>query len=170
MFGIQWVMPNTIVSLLFAWRNWLGTYSSKVWNMVPACLMWLVWKERNAQTFEDIERPIDMLKNLLARTLFEWSCIWGLAHCSSLSDFLIFVRLSLWFDCKCFKGSKFTIVNTLLLFIYKTLFIYQKKKNDGERLHVITFIFAINLIKHTWTIFICSENPFINEVYQHGII
>ena len=95
MFGIQWVMPNTIVSLLFAWRNWLGTYSSKVWNMVPACLMWLVWKERTAQTFEDIERPIDMLKNLLARTLFEWSCIWGLAHCSSLSDFLIFVRLSL---------------------------------------------------------------------------
>ena len=89
------MMPNTIVSLLFAWRNWLGTYSSKVWNMVPACLMWLVWKERNAQTFEDIERPIDMLKNLLARTLFEWSCIWGLAHCSSLSDFLIFVRLSL---------------------------------------------------------------------------
>ena len=48
MFGVQWVMPDTIVSLLFAWRNWLGTYSSKVWNLVPTCLMWLVWKERNA--------------------------------------------------------------------------------------------------------------------------
>ena len=48
MFGVQWVMSDTIVSLLFAWRNWLGTYSSKVWNMVPTCLMWLVWKERNA--------------------------------------------------------------------------------------------------------------------------
>ena len=94
MFGVQWVMPDTIVSLLFAWRNWLGTHSSKVWNMVPACLMWLVWKECNAQTFEDIERPIDMLKNLLARTLFEWSRIWGLTHCSSLSDFLISIRLS----------------------------------------------------------------------------
>ncbi|XP_075654696.1 uncharacterized protein LOC142624842 [Castanea sativa] len=75
MFGVQWVMPDTIVSLLFAWRNRLGTNSSKVWNMVPACLMWLVWKERNTRTFEDIERPIDMLKNLLARTLFEWSRI-----------------------------------------------------------------------------------------------
>ena len=42
MFGVQWVMSGTIVSLLFAWRNWLGTYSSKVWNMIPACLMWLV--------------------------------------------------------------------------------------------------------------------------------
>ena len=26
MFGVQWVMLNTIVSLLFAWRNWLGTF------------------------------------------------------------------------------------------------------------------------------------------------
>ena len=42
MFGAQWVMPNTVVSLLFAWRNWLGTYSSNVWNMVPTCLMWLI--------------------------------------------------------------------------------------------------------------------------------
>ncbi|XP_065636444.1 uncharacterized protein LOC136070428 [Quercus suber] len=75
MFGVQWVMSNTIVSLLFAWRNWLGTYFSKVWNMVPACLMRLVWKERNVRTFEDIERPINMLKNLLVRTLFEWSRI-----------------------------------------------------------------------------------------------
>ena len=95
MFGVQWVMPDTIVSLLFAWRNWLGTYPSKVWNLVPACLMWLVWKEYNAQTFEDVESPIDKLKTLLAKTLFEWSHIWGLTHCSSLSDFLTSISLSL---------------------------------------------------------------------------
>ena len=94
MFGVQWVMSDTIVSLLFAWRNWLGTHSSKVWNMVPTCLMWLVWKERNAQNFEDIERSIDMVKNLMARTLFEWSRIWGLTQCSSLSDFLLSIWLS----------------------------------------------------------------------------
>ena len=32
--------------------------------MVPACLMWLVWKEHNARTFEDDESPIDKLKML----------------------------------------------------------------------------------------------------------
>ena len=69
--------------------NWLGTYSSNVWNMVPACLMWLVWKEHNARTFEDIEKPIDLLKTLLTRTLFERSHIWGLMHYISMSDFLI---------------------------------------------------------------------------------
>ena len=79
----------------FCLEELVGTYSSKVWNLVPSCLMWLVWKECNVQTFEDVERPIDMLKNLLARNLFEWSRIWGLTHCSSLSDFLISIRLSL---------------------------------------------------------------------------
>ena len=128
MLGVQWVMPNTIVSLLFAWRNWLGTYSSKVWNLVPECLMWLVWKERNARTFEDIESPIDTLKTLLARTLFEWSRIWGLMHCSFLTDFLISISLSLWFVCICFKGSEFTIVNTLFFSSIKLLLSIKKKK------------------------------------------
>ena len=95
MFGVQWVMSCIVVSLLFAWRNWLGNYSSNVWNMVPVCLMWLEWKECNARTFEDIERPIELLKTSLAWTLIEWSCIWGLTHCISLSDFLISVRFAI---------------------------------------------------------------------------
>ena len=66
MFGVRWVMPRTVVSLLFAWRNWLGNYFSNVWNKVPICLMQLVWKERNAKLFQDIERPIDLVKTLLA--------------------------------------------------------------------------------------------------------
>ena len=45
MFGIQWVMPRTIVSLLCAWENDLGIHSSSISNMVPACLMWLIWRE-----------------------------------------------------------------------------------------------------------------------------
>ena len=34
-FGIQWVMPKTVASLLFAWRNWFGKYLSNILNMVP---------------------------------------------------------------------------------------------------------------------------------------
>ena len=29
-FGVQWAMLNTVVSLLFEWRNWLGKFSSNV--------------------------------------------------------------------------------------------------------------------------------------------
>ena len=47
----------------------------------------LTWEERNAQTFEDNERTVDVLKSLLTKTLFEWSHIWCFMHCTSLLDF-----------------------------------------------------------------------------------
>ena len=36
--------------------------------MVPACLMWLIWRKRNNRTFEDIVRSIDLLKPILVGT------------------------------------------------------------------------------------------------------
>ena len=42
LFGVQWVMSKNVVSLLSAWWNWLGRHTSDVWNMVSACLMWLI--------------------------------------------------------------------------------------------------------------------------------
>ena len=58
--------------------------------------MWLIWRERNTHTFEDVEKSIDLLKSLLVGTLFGWSCIWGFMQCISLFDFLQFVSVSLW--------------------------------------------------------------------------
>ena len=113
MFGVQWVMPNTAASLLFAWSNCLGNFSSNVRNMIPVCFMWLIWRECNLCMFEDIERPVDLVKSLLVGTLFEWSRIWGFTYCTSMSDFLISVSYSLWFVCIHFKCSGFTIVNTM---------------------------------------------------------
>ena len=57
--------------------------------------MWLIWRERNSRMFEDIERPVDLVKSLLVGTLFEWSRIWGFTYCTSMSDFLISVSYSL---------------------------------------------------------------------------
>ena len=68
-FGIQWVMPKTVASLLFGWWKWLEKHSSNIWNMVPACLMWLIWRECNNRTFEDFVRSIDLLKPILVGTL-----------------------------------------------------------------------------------------------------
>ena len=38
--------------------------SSVIWNLMPACLMWIVWKE-NSCMLEDFERSLDHLKSLL---------------------------------------------------------------------------------------------------------
>ena len=115
-FGVQWVMLKSVVSLLSAWWNWLGSHTSKVWNMVPACLMWLIWKEHNACTFEDTKRLVDCVKSLLLRTLFEWSHIWGFPHCHSLFDFLNSVSLSFLIGLYSLQCSEFTIVNSLYLY------------------------------------------------------
>lgn len=50
-FGIQWVMLKLVNSLLSAWRNWFGKPLSTIWNMIPACLMWIVWQERYTHIF-----------------------------------------------------------------------------------------------------------------------
>ena len=34
---------------------------SSIWNLVPLCLMWCLWRERNRQTFEDMESSGDQL-------------------------------------------------------------------------------------------------------------
>ena len=58
-FGISWVPSCTVSNFLFSWWNWLGKHSSNIWNLVPLCLMWCIWKERNRQTFEDLDRSED---------------------------------------------------------------------------------------------------------------
>ena len=106
------MMPRAVASLLFAQKNHLGVHSSTTWNMVPACLMWLIWRERNTRPFEDVERSFDLLKFLLIGTLFEWSHIWGFTHCISymISLFLLAFPLICLYS---FQVCGLTIVNPL---------------------------------------------------------
>ena len=88
------MMPKIVASLLFGWWNWSGKHSSNIWNMVPTCLMWLIWWERNNRTFEDIVRSIDLLKPIIVGTLFQCGKIWGFTQCIPISEFLLSIRLS----------------------------------------------------------------------------
>jgi hypothetical protein len=70
-FGVSWAMPQTAYDLLHCWRRKGPAYV--VWNAIPSCLMWLLWRERNQRAFEDAERHSADLKLLLIRTLMEWT-------------------------------------------------------------------------------------------------
>ena len=94
-FGIQWVMLSNVDTLSFSWKNWFGKHGSNLWNMVPACLMSLVWKEWNRHTFEDMENSFDQLKTMFAHTLFDWSSVWDFTQCSSILEFQVSLRFSL---------------------------------------------------------------------------
>ena len=51
-FGVPWEFPNNIADLLFGWFNCFGKHNCSVGNLVPLCLMWTVWHERNSRIFD----------------------------------------------------------------------------------------------------------------------
>ena len=69
-FGIQWVMPGSMESLVSCWSYWLGKFTLDIRNMVPGCLMWVVWMERNWRSFEAKEKLLVQLQALCQGTLF----------------------------------------------------------------------------------------------------
>ena len=128
-FRIHWVMWKTVSALLFAWRNWFGKHLSTIWNMVPACLMWLVWKECNTHIFEVWRRweTLRSLKNSSSRCFVSGAHVWGFTNCISISEFLHSIRLSFWTSC-IFSWSKCSPSWTWCsAFLNKSFIIYQKK-------------------------------------------
>ena len=82
-FGVSWVFPTTVSELLFGWHNWWGKQSSFVWNLVPHCIMWTIWRAQNGRTFEDMEHSVGKIIERVMGSLYDWSCAWGI--CSSHS-------------------------------------------------------------------------------------
>ena len=93
-FGVHWVMPRTTAGLLSCWHQWLGKHNLNIWNLIPGCLMWIDWLERNRRSFENMEKTLYELKVLCQRSLFEWARCWGFTDSSSLSEFMFSLRLS----------------------------------------------------------------------------
>ena len=74
LFDVTWVMFGGVADLLACWRGQQGNSSAKeVWQITPLCLMWIIWRERNASCFEDQERSMEELKKLFIQTFFHWA-------------------------------------------------------------------------------------------------
>jgi hypothetical protein len=88
-FGVQWVMPSGVMALLACWRNGLGqSRNIEIWRAAPHCVLWCIWGERNSRCFEDKERNLLEIKNMLIHSLKEWSAAANLVPHSSTIDFL----------------------------------------------------------------------------------
>ena len=94
-FGIHWVMPGSVESLVYCWSFWLEKFNSDIWNMVPGCLMWIVWTEINRRSFEDIEKSLVQLQALCQKTLFDWSRCWGFSECFTILEFISSLSIAL---------------------------------------------------------------------------
>lgn len=89
LFEVHRVMPSSFKELL---ASWMGKFSrhkfSVIWSMIPYCIMWSLWQERNAQTFEGSKRLFQDLKFSLLQALFKWKNALEVFSFSSLPELL----------------------------------------------------------------------------------
>jgi hypothetical protein len=90
LFGVSWVMPRGVVDLLLCWNGSLGNReASKIWKMIPHCIMWCLWGERNSRIFNGEESSIPALKFRFLLALFEWLKATDLISSKSISEMLM---------------------------------------------------------------------------------
>jgi hypothetical protein len=93
-FGLCWVMPHSVKELFASW--WTGGLSRSVvvWKMVPHCIMWCIWRERNNRCFEDSSRSREELFHFFLFTLYTWTTRWLAPRIISFVDFLSLFSIS----------------------------------------------------------------------------
>jgi hypothetical protein len=76
-------MSGRLKECLESWKGQKGNrIVIQIWRMTPLCMMWCLWRERNAGNFEDHEHGIIELKKMVLQTLFSWRVLW---HSSQVS-------------------------------------------------------------------------------------
>ena len=49
---VKWVFPETVKEVLISWRgSFVGKKRKKIWDSIPLCIFWTVWKEMNRLAF-----------------------------------------------------------------------------------------------------------------------
>ena len=87
--GVQWVFPELVKEALFSWRGpFVGKKRKTIWNSIPLCIFWTVWKERNRLAFKGGVLDIQKLKNSFVCTLWSWARVYIGEESSSLLGFL----------------------------------------------------------------------------------
>ena len=52
LFGVMWVMPRNVTDCLGSWRAQKSNRTVlQTWRMVSLCVMWCLWRGRNARNF-----------------------------------------------------------------------------------------------------------------------
>ena len=89
LFGLNWVMPAQVVDLMACWMGaFRKSQVAGIWGLIPSCIMWLIWRERNHCLFEDLELTPLELKSILLSSIFGWSNAYSGIVCSSFEEFL----------------------------------------------------------------------------------
>ena len=89
LFGLDWVMPCKVIQLWAAWQiRSADLRNMAIWRMVPHCVIWCLWRERNARLFEDCESSMVDIKLLFFQTLYAWVNSVGVSSINSITELI----------------------------------------------------------------------------------
>ena len=87
--GVHWVFPKTMKEAITSWKgSFVGQKRKKAWRIVPLCIFWSVWKERNCIIFKDETLTVQRLKLNFVYNLWSWNRVYLGEEASSLIGFL----------------------------------------------------------------------------------
>ena len=70
------VCPFSVQDLIIRWNAFpLRNKSANLWRMIPLCLLWAIWIERNKVIFEDKLFSYDGLKAFFLQSLSSWASL-----------------------------------------------------------------------------------------------
>lgn len=73
-------MPKDVLELLASFPGKFRKHrNGKIWYMVPHCLMWGIWRERNVQIFECWEVDLRLEDVFFPDTVLVDNCFGGLS-------------------------------------------------------------------------------------------
>jgi len=82
-------MPRRVSDLLGSWRGQLGNCNAlNIWRLAHLCLMWCIWREQNAKSFDDRGNGLLELKKMMLHTLYIWRVAWNSVSVSNFFEFL----------------------------------------------------------------------------------
>jgi hypothetical protein len=113
-FGMSWVMPRRVIDLFACWWKSGRPMSVAIWKMVPICIFWCVWRERNLRCFEDLESSME---DILA-SFFHMLCLWTVAFLSPLTIALLIFLFVFLFLVRCFLLYTSSVLKGALRFQY----------------------------------------------------
>ena len=66
-----WFWPRQTYSHM-VYMQYKDYRSSKIWKVVPLCVIWTIWWEQNSRTFDGVKCPNYVIKQYMLRCLYEY--------------------------------------------------------------------------------------------------
>lgn len=115
LFGIQWVMSSTVKEVFHSWNFKRRKRRSKVWDVIPLALMWVVWRKRElSKGSEWFVHVKDSLLSLVSFVAEMGSCLYRW-----VGDFCREPYFSVGFSTSYIRG--FPNINKIIYLIKKKL-------------------------------------------------